>query len=281
MSNGCFDQDAWLRRIGYEGPRTATLATLQSVIAAHAMTISYESIAVLLGRPPRLDLGTLQQKMVGGNRGGYCFEQNFLFRAGLQSLGFDVTSLQARVVRGLAIDAKRPALHMVLRVDLPDGADVGFGNLAPTAALRLDPLVEQWTPHETMRFLPMGEELTLQARLGERWEHIYRVVPQPRMDAEYEIGNWFTATHPDSPYLSNLIAARPGPDRTRITLFNSRLTVRQPSGAAERHTLQDQAEYGKVLAELFGLALSNADLSAALQTVERRGTRGPPHPFFA
>src|SRR5258705_280316 len=126
------------------------------VVAAHSATISYESIDVLLDRPPKLDLGSLQQKMIAGGRGGYCFEQNMLFRAGLRSLGFRITSLQARVVRGLAIDAPRPALHMVLRVDLPEGAflaDVGFGNLAPTAPLALSLNIEQETPHETMRFI--------------------------------------------------------------------------------------------------------------------------------
>ena len=55
--------------------------------------------------------------MIAGGRGGYCFEQNMLFRGGLRSLGYKVTSLQARVVRGLEIDAPRPMLHMVLRVD--------------------------------------------------------------------------------------------------------------------------------------------------------------------
>ena len=62
-----------------------------------------------------------------------------LFRGGLLSFGFDVTSLQARVVRGLAIDAPRPMLHMVLQVNLPEApylADVGFGNVAPTAPLQ-------------------------------------------------------------------------------------------------------------------------------------------------
>jgi N-hydroxyarylamine O-acetyltransferase len=153
---------------------------------------------VLLDRPPKLDLAALQAKMIANRRGGYCFEQNFLFRAGLRSLGFDVTSLQARVVRGLAIDAPRPMLHMVLQVNLPKGpylTDVGFGNLAPTAPLKLVADVEQDTPHEVMRFIRMGDELTLQSRLGERWAHIYRVVLLPRVNAEYEICNWFTASH--------------------------------------------------------------------------------------
>ena len=92
---------------------------------------------MLLGRPPKLDLASLQTKMIVGGRGGYCFEQNMLFRGGLRSLGYKVS---AAAWSKLEIDAPRPMLHMVLRIDLPEGAflaDVGFGNLAPTAALRL------------------------------------------------------------------------------------------------------------------------------------------------
>jgi len=58
-----------------------------------------------------------------------------LFRAALRSLG--LSHHQFTGPRGsaeLAIDAPRPAIHMLLRVELPEGpylADVGFGNLAP------------------------------------------------------------------------------------------------------------------------------------------------------
>jgi N-hydroxyarylamine O-acetyltransferase len=283
MSESSFDQDAWLSRIEYRGSRAPTLETLRGLVDAHA-AISYESIDVLLDRPPQLDIESLQAKMIGKRRGGYCFEQNFLFRAGLRSLGFDITSLQARVVRGLAIDAPRPMLHMILQVNLPEGpylADVGFGNLAPTAPLKLSPDLEQDTPHEVMRFIRMGDELTLQSKLGERWEHIYRVVLLPRLDAEYEICNWFTASHPNSPYRCNLIAARPGPGKTRMTLFNARLTVRHANGETERRTLESPSDYRDVLRETFGLELSAADLALALDTVARKGTKGAPHPFFA
>jgi N-hydroxyarylamine O-acetyltransferase len=283
LSTAAFDPDAWLRRIGYDGPRTPTLATLRGLVEAHATAITYETVDPLLGRPPSLDLGDLQAKMIARRRGGYCFEQNMLFRAGLRALGFVVASLQARVVRNLAIDAERPAFHMVLRVDLAEGAhlaDVGFGNLAPTAPLELRPLAEQATPHETMRFLPLEDELVLQAKLGERWEHIYRVVSLPRVDAEYEIANWFAGTHPTSAFANNMIAVRPGPDRTRLTLFNDRLTVRRATGEAERRVLGGAAEYRAALADVFGLALSDAEVDGILDAIARKGARVP-HPFFA
>ena len=284
MSAELFDRDGWLKRIGYAGSRAPTLATLQGLIAAHSRAIAYESIDILLDRPPKLDLPSLQEKMIARRRGGYCFEQNMLLRGGLRSLGYKVTSLQARVVRGLEIDAPRPMIHMVLLVDLDEGpfiADVGFGNLAPTAPLRLVPLVEQPTPHETMRFIEMGAEFVLQSRLGENWEHIYRVVMLPRFDAEYEICNWYTGTHPQSPYLNNLIAALPGADGTRLTLFNWRFTVRHASGKAERRMLESALEFRSVLENDFGVVLSDGEFALAMANMEQRGTRGPSHPFFA
>lgn len=284
MRDGTFDQEAWLARIGHAGPRAPTLDTLQALVLAHARAIAYESIDVLLDRPPKLDLLSLQKKMIAGRRGGYCFEQNMLFREGLRSLGYDVTGLQARVVRGLEVDAPRPMLHMVLRVELPEGpflVDVGYGNLAPTAALKLTPRLEQRTPHELMRFVAMGDELVLQAELAGRWDHIYRVVPLPRFDAEYEICNWFAGTHPQSLWVNNLIAARPGPNGERLTLFNDRFSLRQASGEVDRRLLQGEADYRSVLADAFGLELSDEDLRTALAHVDQRGARGAPHPSFA
>jgi N-hydroxyarylamine O-acetyltransferase len=91
-----------------------TLETLNQLIFAHAHAISYETLDIMLGRPPKLDVKSLQDKMIAGGRGGYCFEQNMLFRKGLRSVGYKITSLQARVVRGLAIDAPPPRYSYAL-----------------------------------------------------------------------------------------------------------------------------------------------------------------------
>ena len=284
MPGDGFDQDAWLIRIAYDGPLAPTLETLRGLVFAHAQAIAYESLDIMLGRVPKLGVAELQRKMIDHKRGGYCFEQNMLFRAGLRSLGYRVTSLQGRVVRGLAIDAPRPAIHMLLQVELPQGpylADVGFGNLAPTVPLMLAPHVEQPTPHGLVRFIDVNGELTLQQLLGQRWEHIYRVIPYPRYDAEYEVANWYTATHPDAPYLSNMIAARPLPNGSRLTMFNGRVTLRALNGDSHRRDLETPEAFAAVLREEFALAVSDDDLHEMLRIMEQRGARGAPHPFFA
>ena len=284
MSDAHFDQNAWLARIGYSGPLEPTLETLNGLIFAHAHSIAYETLDIMLGRPPKLDVGTLQRKMIADKRGGYCFEQNMLFRAGLRSLGYNITSLQGRVIRGLAIDAPRPAIHMLLKVELPEGtylADVGFGNLAPTCALLLAPDIEQQTPHEVMRFIDVGGELTLQARLKRGWEHIYRVIPYPRYDGEYEITNWYTGTHPETPYQGNIIAAKPGPNRTRITMYNARVTVRDSDGHSEKRWLASEDEFRDVLRGEFGLNMSDEQIDQCVAVMKAKGTGDAPHPFFA
>ena len=284
MSKPPFDRQAWLDRIGYTGSLQPTLDTLHKLIFAHSHSIAYESLDIMLGRTPRLDIASLQRKMISGCRGGYCLEQNMLFREGLRSIGYDITSLQGRVVRGMAIDAPRPAIHMLLQVNMPEGpylADVGFGNLAPTSALLLREGVEQETPHEPMRFVVVGGELTLQANLRNGWEHIYRVIPYPRYDGEYEITNWYTGTHPDAPYQSNMIAACPGPNRTRITMFNRRVTVRHATGQADRRHLNDEAEVMAVLRDEFRLNMTDQEIRTCIDVMERKGHKGAPHPFFA
>jgi N-hydroxyarylamine O-acetyltransferase len=284
MTDAQFDQGAWLGRIGYSGPITPTLETLNRLILAHSRSISYETLDIMLGRPPKLDVASLQSKMITNKRGGYCFEQNMLFRTGLRSLGYRITSLQGRVIRGLEIDAQRPAIHMLLQVELPEGtylADVGFGNLAPTSALLLAPQIEQETPHELMRFIDVAGELTLQARLNHGWQHIYRIIPHPRYDSEYEITNWYTGTHPETPYQGNIIVAKPGPNRTRITMYNARVTVRDAAGQAKRRWLATDGEFRDVLRGEFGLNMSDEDIDRCVAVMKAKGTGDAPHPFFA
>jgi N-hydroxyarylamine O-acetyltransferase len=230
----------------------------------------------------------LQEKLIARGRGGYCFEQNAVLRAGLQALGFDVASLIARVIRSLPVDAASPAAHMVLAVELPEGrylADVGFGGLTPTAPLAMRPHVEQETPHEIMRLVragedPAGEDMVLEAKLGDGWEHLYRIMPRPVPDIDYEVANWMTATHPGSPFVGHLIAARPGPEGTRYTFYNGRLSVRGPAAPAERRMIESVADLRTVMAETFGLALPEATAAAMHDALDRAGNRGTTSPFF-
>ena len=68
---------------------------LDKLIFAHSHAIAYESLDIMVGRTPRLDLESLQRKMISGGRGGYCLEQNMLFRECLRSLGEMITVIRS------------------------------------------------------------------------------------------------------------------------------------------------------------------------------------------
>jgi N-hydroxyarylamine O-acetyltransferase len=265
------DLDAYLARIGLPAARSPSLACLQAVIAAHAATIPFENLDIVLGRPIRLDIGSIQAKLVESSRGGYCFEQNTLLRAALEQLGFTVSSLMARVVRSAAADAIRPRTHMLLRVDLADGpylADVGFGNLTPTAPLMLDSSDTQPTLHEDYRLRPLDGETLLQARLGTDWENVYRFPPQPSHPIDHEVGNWFTSTRPDGLFTANVIAARPGTG-CRKTLFNGDVTIRDPDNRTERWMPKTEPALRDALHDHFGIDLSAGELTAVHAAIQR------------
>src|SRR5215510_14323543 len=151
-----FNFDAYCERIGYSGGRTATLEALRGLHFHHPQAIPFENLNPLLRLPVLLDSASLQQKLIHDRRGGYCYEQNSLFRHALEAIGFRVAGLAARVVWNMAESEVGARTHMLLRIDL-DGqaylADVGFGGLTLTSPLRLEIDVEQSTPHEPFRLV--------------------------------------------------------------------------------------------------------------------------------
>lgn len=101
-SGELLDLDAYLARVGYDGPvgedgeLRPDLGTLYAVHRAHTGAITFENLDVLLGRPVELGVKALQDKLVHGRRGGYCYEQNSLLAAALERIGFEVSGRGAR-----------------------------------------------------------------------------------------------------------------------------------------------------------------------------------------
>jgi len=148
-----------------------------------------------------------------------------------------------------------PMTHRVTLVDLPEGrfiADVGFGGQTPTAPLRLEPGLVQPTAQGTFRIGVSGETYETQMRVMDRWEPMYRYRLEPLTPVDFEVANWFTATHPRSRFTQNLIAARVVGDK-RINLFNTTLTIREPDGQAQERPVADAADLARILDETMAI----------------------------
>jgi N-hydroxyarylamine O-acetyltransferase len=244
---------AYLRRIGYTGDLDPTIHTLTALHRAHVLSIPFENLDILLGRPIRLDLKSLQAKLVDGRRGGYCFEQNSLFAAVLAHLRFEVTGLAARVRMG--DDRSTPRTHMILAVDIGGArwlADVGFGGdtLLDPMSFDGDEPVQQgaWA----FRLVDDGDVRVLWGLRGDGWLDLYSFTEEPQLPVDYEVANHYTSTWPRSPFVTKIIAQRSGLDE-RWMLIDDELRVERPDGT-ERWRVVSPEERLSILAERFDLA---------------------------
>lgn len=252
------DLDAYLERIGFSGDTAPTLATLAALQQRHLQQITFENLNPLLGLPVPLDIDSLQRKLITQGRGGYCFENNLLFMAVLEALGFTVRGITARVYWNAPEGAQPPRSHMLLLVEL-DGkrylSDVGFGGMTPTAPLRLDDTGTQPTPLEPFRVIPGDDHYRLEVCLGEQWRLLYRFDLMTQGPIDFEMANWYVANHPDSKFVNNLIAVRTESDR-RHTLLNTLYTVRYPDGSSEKHDIPNATALATLLTETFQINLA-------------------------
>jgi N-hydroxyarylamine O-acetyltransferase len=246
------DLEAYLRRIVYSGRLQPVPAVLEALHLAHATHIPFENLDILLKRPIRLDLASLQAKLVTGGRGGYCFEQNLLFSAVLQRLGFSVTQLAARVL--YRSRRKLPRTHILLLVDV-DGAtwlaDVGFGLEGLLLPVPFGSSREARQFAWTYRVVDAGGDWILQSLRNDSWTDLYSFSLEPQLAVDFEPANHYTATHPDSRFVGTLTAQLPTPE-VRYLLRNRELVL-DHGETVTRRVLADDDELLAVLAEVFGL----------------------------
>lgn len=255
------DLDAYCERIGYSGCREASLETLRAVHNAHATSIPFENLDVLAGRRISVDAAEVERKLVRDRRGGYCFEHGTLLMDALSQMGFEVIPITARIRWQVPADVVTNLGHMRLLVRLGDRsyvADTGLGATTLPEPLLLEPHIEQPTSLDIRRLVPVGEELLEQVNFGSGWVDIcmFRPVGVPAPD--FELGNWYHSTHPQSLFVCNLVVALPGADHRR-SLFNHEFVTRWVDGRTEREMIGSERRMRAVLNEHFGLNLSHHD----------------------
>ncbi|MFJ7285685.1 arylamine N-acetyltransferase [Pseudomonas sp. NPDC099000] len=257
----------YLQRLGFDAPPAPTLDTLRQLQLRHTGAFPFENLNTLSGEPVRIDLPSIEQKILHEGRGGYCYELNYAFLALLQELGFDARGITGRVVMGQPEGAWTARTHRLSLVTL-DGVryitDVGFGGMVPTAPLMLDTDVAQRTPHEPYRIERHADGYTLRANVSGEWRPMYIFDLQRQEDIDYTVGNWYVSTHPESSFTKQLMVARTG-DGWRRTLNNGSFAIHRVGAESERQQVTDVDELIGVLTREFGIRVpENAGLRRVL-----------------
>jgi N-hydroxyarylamine O-acetyltransferase len=251
------DLDAYLARTGYRGPLEPSAATLRELHRHHVETIPFENLDIMADCPVSLDLASLQAKLVMRRRGGYCYEHNLLFAAVLERLGYAFTCLSARVTMGTG--KLRPPTHMCIRAEADGVAwlvDVGFGadGLLEPILMRPGQPIRQGTAAWQYMLTSQGaDRWALRSLRPDGWLELYVFTLEARWPVDYTVFNWYTSTHPDSPFTHRVVAGKAG-DVLRRSLIGDTLTLIRPGWASQTRTVP-AADLPEVLATGFGIEL--------------------------
>jgi N-hydroxyarylamine O-acetyltransferase len=228
----------YFARIGYTGSESADLHTFRAIHALHVSAIPFENFSPFLEQAVSLDTKALETKLIRKRRGGYCYEQNGLFKSILERMGFGVRSIVARI-HWMSSPQDNPRGHMALIVDTNDGryfADVGFGGYLLDAPLKLIPDLVQRSPTSSFCFEKNGEMYILKVELNGVWQNVYQFTTEPGYPIDFEMANWYNSAHPNSRFRNNLMVSRLTPS-VRSRLLNKKLTKRYTGGRIEELAL--------------------------------------------
>jgi len=249
------DLDAYLDRVRWTGGLRRAFDTLAGLLLAHMASIPFENFDVLLGRPVRLDLAHLQEKLVRSRRGGYCFEQTTLFAAVLEKLGFAPLLHSARVIlfSPLTVAARS---HMFLTVETESTRyviDPGFGLLAPRLPIPLVDRADAPVDGEMQWMVRDGDYWVLRARRGDEIVNAWASTLEGDNPIDFEVANHFQATHPSSAFTSRVMLRALTSDGY-VSAMNRDVTIRGKDGKRSVQ-LADRRALRELVVQYFGFDL--------------------------
>lgn len=246
----------YLKRIGAEisEENNGKLELLQKLHQLHPKQITFENIDPFTGETPSIQSDAIFNKLVKLQRGGYCYEQNSLFKNVLESLGFTIKMHLARVVWSSKDGTGTARSHMMLSTEI-EGVqylvDVGFGSMTLTSPIILKTDIEQETPNGLFRLVNTDGFYRLEV-LKDEWLPIYKFSLEEVEFSDLDMANWYIATGPDSVFNRFLMVTRVD-EEARYALFNSTLSIRWNDGRKESSEITDQDQLVSTLKNYFNL----------------------------
>ncbi|MDK2935281.1 MAG: N-hydroxyarylamine O-acetyltransferase [Eubacteriaceae bacterium] len=218
---------AYLKRIKFNEKPEVSADILRKLHLNHVLAVPFENQTVYQKEPVSLNVEDLFNKVITNNRGGYCFELNGLFAFLLEEIGFEVEYHLARVYRdGYAESGKTHRVNTVLLEGQRYLCDVGFGGNGLMEALLLEENTEVEQNGLIYRITSLDQEtFQLETVSNDGVTPFYAFTLETCINADFEIANYFTATHPESFFRRVLISTRPTKNG-RISLLDRELSIR-------------------------------------------------------
>ncbi|MBS1589816.1 MAG: arylamine N-acetyltransferase [Bacteroidetes bacterium] len=256
------DVRQYLDRIHYVGSTKVCIETLSGLLRQHVFNIPFENVDIQKGIPIILQEDLLFDKIVHRKRGGYCYELNGLFSMLLNKLGFDISLVSGRVVKGKRIGDEFDHLAILVRLGRQQWlVDVGFGDFA-LIPLSMNTEAPQWdgrnhyciTPHDT-DYCVMKQKNTEQSA---RIEYLFST--KNCLLSDFFPANEFKQSSVESHFTQNLICSLPTQDG-RISIINQHLI--STVGEIKKESFIPIDDLPKLLSKYFNVHIDELPLKSA------------------
>lgn len=251
------DSKRYLERIGIFEDLAPTKESLFLIQKAHLRSVPYENLDILMKKPISLNRDALYEKIVVNHRGGYCFEVNELLGHLLRDLGYEVTDLFGRFLRGESgIPMRRHHVLMVRCIDdeIPYIADVGVGTGSPNMPMRMTVGEEvqdgavcyRFTKHDFFGWV-------LEDKKQGEWGPVYGFTEEPQAPIDF-LATSFWCEHAKESIFNKgaMVSLRTETGRRTIDVDEARIFDGDHVTVLPLETWEEKE---KILKEWFGLVL--------------------------
>ena len=247
----------YLQRIQVNKTENLCYSFLSKLQEQHLLTVPFENLDIHQGEKILLEENRIYEKIVGNQRGGFCYELNGLFCWLLRSLDFSVSMVSSKVYRS-AEDMFTPEFdHMVLLVNLEKAylVDVGFGDTFRNPIALPDGIVEDISgTYRVQSFGSASDTYILQKQENNCWQHVYRFTTHPRAISDFEEMCTFHQTSPESHFTQEIICTM-ATKNGRVSLSDDFLIITDVSSKKKTKVVSDK-DFKHKLMDHFGIQLN-------------------------
>jgi len=124
------DTDKYLKRIKFTGNIKVDDETFFDLHERHVMQVPFENLDIHYKRSFDLEFNKVFKKIVDNQRGGFCYELNYLFSNLLNELGFISKIISSQIFTATGVPGPLyDHMSVYVKTDKEYLADVGFGDL--------------------------------------------------------------------------------------------------------------------------------------------------------
>ena len=250
----------YFERINYTGTTEKTLENLTLLQKGHLYNIPYETLDQMNGVPLSLDKQALFDKIILGNRGGYCFETQGLLYYLLCSLGYDVVQYAGRFMNEPNVIQMRR--HRILIVTLDSKrylCDVGMRAETSRVPLELTEGLVQTDGVGQYRFEwdDFYGHVLYQKLPDKEWKPLYAFTEEVQIDDDFVMPSFYCEKHPDSPF-NKIMKIAIYTDDSNLNIVDNEFKIFKMGKCVEEHIIETREEALLMLKEKFGIVVPDS-----------------------